>query len=467
MKNNVEQSIRNFFVFNRKRIFWFLFILSITTSTASIAHLTYRTSKSDNPIAQHYPAPIQSDAWEYATIAKNLVNRGEFTLNTEPPYEKDTFRTPGYIFFVAVFYKIFGSFYPVLFAQAVISFLTCLIIFEIGKKMVGWKIGLAVSVLYIVDPNTMVGTSYLFSENLFMLFFLSCMWVLLFSEIKNISRRWAVAGLLFGIAALIRPIILYLPVVLLPSYLMFEWVQKKVDLKQILKSFAIFLLAFFAVISPWYIRNYQVSGVWGMSSNGTYTLFRENLPRFLSTITPGNPNFKKILMDRAGLTQEVVPRGLEYSEQMGRVVKEIVFEHPVRYGIYHVSSLASFFLNSGVHHYMKVSRDMVDSTPLPPEPGFAQAVTNHSIPLLIVVLKNHGFELIENFYWLAIFILCALSSKFSKDPARMRFFISIIIYFALITGPISHARYRIPVTPFLLLGAAMSVQYFVEKRIKR
>jgi hypothetical protein len=452
---------------NKRLIYLIIFILAISVSSWSIIYLSSVAKKTDTPLARSFPAPTTSDAEDYDWIARNLVNHGQFSISKELPLEPDTFRTPAYPLFIALFYKLFGTLYAVLVAQALIVFLTAILIFKMAEKIIGDKWALIPTIIYIFDPNTMFGASTIFTENLFVPLFISSIYILFFSEIKNRYKKGLFAGILLALTALVRPIALYLPVIIIPSYFLFYWVKSDwvIRRKQII-AMIIFLVAFSATVFPWFLRNKEVSGVWGFASVGTFGLFRENVPRFLATINDGNTGeIRQEILARADLPPGKVSRRLQDSSIMQKVFLEVVMANPVRYAIYHIGSLPSFFLNSGVHHYLQfIKHQIIEDFTGGSEPGLAQALVTFSWPTFVIVIKNHGFFLIENVLLALITLLFFVGAWRSKNVGISRLFVVIVLYFALITGPISHARYRMPVTPLILIGAASTALYLWQRK---
>src|SRR3989344_4084891 len=62
-----------------------------------------------------FPYLNGNDTIEYLAIAKNLAINGEFSKSLLAPFIPNFFRLPGYPFWLALIYFIFGSFNPAIF----------------------------------------------------------------------------------------------------------------------------------------------------------------------------------------------------------------------------------------------------------------------------------------------------------------------------------------------------------------
>jgi 4-amino-4-deoxy-L-arabinose transferase-like glycosyltransferase len=447
-----------------RRAYIILFVVSILTSGASVVYFSILVRQANNPIANTYPVSQGADAHEYGTLAKNMVEHGVFSQSLSVPFIPDTNRTPGYPLFLAFFYKIFGSFYPVLIAQVFIVFLTSVLIFKIGQQLVGDTWSLVVAIVYMFDPNTFNGASIAMTETLFVLIFLYILYLLFFSQMKNAYLKWGISGLLLAIAAYVRPVAIYLPIVIILGYFLFYYKKSLDPLRKQLVCIGIFLIAFFVVIFPWYVRNKEVSGVWGFCSISAYNLFNYDASIFQASMTHQNVgDVRQELLTRAGLTDESMTKDLRYSSVMEKVAFQVIFSDPIHYGLYRVGTTVSFFVSSGLHQYLQFTKDLVGNYARKPEPPLSQALATMSLPILIEVIENHGPLLLENLFWLIVTLTLFLGVWRSKNTQVSRLFVLIVLYFA-ITCPLSaNARYRVPITPLMMLGSALTIQYFYEK----
>jgi len=439
-----------------------LLAVAVLTAGSSILYLSHVAHTANTRIAHEYPAPETNVASDFGTLTRNVVDHGVFSLATTAPYTPDSWRTPGYIWFTAPLYALSHSFYPILLAQVFVLFLTVVLIFWMARRIVGevWAFGL--SVLYLILPDTLLSASALLNENLFMLAFVGALYVFFFVDFKSMYVRWAITGFLFALTAYIKPASLYILLFFIPAYFLFYLPWREISKKHVLAAL-LMCFAFAATLFPWCIRNHLVLGTWSFASTGAYELFRQNATQFYEAYHHiPNLDARYALEDMAGIPRGAVPLDPKYSPVLQKVALAVIFEHPVSYAIFHATTFIPFFTSSGVNDYINFVRPMLPDFNPVPEPSLIQALHPFSIPVLLVVLKNHGWTLLENTAWALLTVLVFMGLWRSKDVRLMRMFFALVIYFAAVTGPIAHARYRIPVEPLLLIAGASTLVWLKE-----
>ena len=445
---------------NKYRTYILIFIVSVVVIGSSILFISLTAKNSEAKEAKEYPAlniGVAGVTYDNGFLAKNLVENKVFSRSENAPFEPDTWRTPGYPFFVAIFYYLFGSLYPVLIAHIFLVFLTSFFIFKIVDKLTNHKLALIASILYIILPGTLLAASALFNETLFVFISMSALYLFLFSEVKNMYLKWALTGLLLALTIYIRPASQYILLFFIPAYFIF-YLKKEETTRQHIFATIFLIIVFFATLSPWYIRNKIKMDVWAFASTGPYVLFRQNATQFYAALNNIDIfQARRDMLEKAGIPEYPIPQDLKYSKAMQETAIEVITSHPFRYAIFHATSFIPFFTSSGINEYDRLINDLQPDFNPEPEPSLIQALHPFSLPVLITVIKNHGWTLVENFFWLIITVFAFLGMWFSKNKRLIRMFWAIIMYFALVTGPIAHARYRIPIEPLLLISAFSSV----------
>lgn len=452
----------NNIIHSKRKIYTLLLVVTLIFAGGSALYMYEVSKASPAPNAKLYPASALGAGgvtMDNVVISKNLVERHIFSRDTEAPFLPDTWRTPGYPFFVAIFYSLFGSFYPVIIAQIILLFFTSVLIFKMAEKMMDRKWALLVALLYIILPDTLLSTSALFTESTFVFTLVAAFYIFFFSDYHNFYTKASLAGFLLAISAYIRPASFYLLFFFVPAYFIFYLKKSEIDRKQFM-AMGLLILIFLATLLPWYVRNKREVGVWTFASTSSYVLFRQNAAQFYSALN--NVDIlagRNALLRMAGLPEGTVPRDTKHSDVMKKVAIEFIMQHPFRYTVFHLSSFIPFFTSSGANEYSRFVHDMLPNYNPAPEPSLIQALNPFSLPLLITVLKNHGWTLVENAFWGVIALFSILSLWKSQNVRLARMFLAIILYFALATGPIAHARYRIPVEPLLLISAFSTASF--------
>jgi 4-amino-4-deoxy-L-arabinose transferase-like glycosyltransferase len=223
--------------------------------------------------------------FETGRIARSIVQGEGFA---SPLFEKTgptAWMTPIYPLMIAGFFKIFGVYtksalFAILSFQALISCLTCIPIFyfarnSFGPKVANWSAWTWALFPYaIYFPLDRIWETWLAT-------FLFSLLLLVSQELEDADRiaAWFGAGLLWGVAALTTTVLAtVLP--FLQAYISYR--RHKRARPWLLPNVALGL-TLLAVISPWFIRNYQVFH--------KFIPFRDNMGLVLRLGTKGNTDY--------------------------------------------------------------------------------------------------------------------------------------------------------------------------------
>lgn len=197
------------------------------------------------------------DAQAYDRIAVNMVEGFGFREDRTQSYQFDTSiirAGPGYEFFLAGLYAIFGHHYePVWVVQALLHALSALILFFICRKIFseqGAKIGLLAAAIFGLHPDLMEISAMLMTETLYLFLIILALWFFTETFYSNKRSWWQgiVFGLVTNLAILTRPpVILFVPLIVL----IFLY-QKKY------RNLVFFSLGLVATLMPWVVRNYFI-----------------------------------------------------------------------------------------------------------------------------------------------------------------------------------------------------------------
>jgi 4-amino-4-deoxy-L-arabinose transferase-like glycosyltransferase len=197
------------------------------------------------------------DARGYDNIALNIVRGNGYKEDISANILRDNAINrigPLYEFFLAGIYYVFGHNYEVVWIfQSLLRvvtvwliFLICTLIFEKNENKK--KIGLIASGIVGFYPDLIEISAMLMTETLYL--FLFCLMIYLFFKYFNNKRILpaVIMGVVFGLATMARPPILFLTPVLL-----FYFYRKKMIVPAIL-----FFISLSFVFTPWTARNYKV-----------------------------------------------------------------------------------------------------------------------------------------------------------------------------------------------------------------
>jgi len=196
---------------------------------------------------------VWGDWWD--ELGWKLATGKGFWVNN--PYFPDgpkfySWRPPGFPFFLAGIYKIFGhNFLAGKIGLAFVSALTCILIYFFLKEFFKDKFSLVGSLLYAIYPASIFWTGYLAPVSLVV--FLMVLFSLFLIKGKNQKRNsfLFLSGFFLGMGILTRSLfIVFLPLILV-------WFLIESGKEGILK-FSVLFLGCLLIISPWLIRNYKI-----------------------------------------------------------------------------------------------------------------------------------------------------------------------------------------------------------------
>lgn len=219
-----------------------------------------------------FPTVVFGDATAYDGLAIGLIEGKGYGGGTS------SYWPPGQPFFLAAIYTVFG-YNPQIACifQAFISSLTCIIIYYIGKTVINKKVGIISALIAAIYPTFILYSGMLHTETLFIFLLpLSILYLLKVHEEPS-AKNLIITGVSFGLATLVRPIILgFIPFILL--WMLLSSKDSKDRKKNLMKFIAIFLIAM-VVVSPWTIRNYNVHQEFVLvSTNGGVCFWSGNNP---------------------------------------------------------------------------------------------------------------------------------------------------------------------------------------------
>ena len=204
---------------------------------------------------------MEYDALNYHNMANQFLEKGflGYPLWSLPKDMPNAYVTPGYPLFLSLIYKIVGNgqelgIMAVKFVQAILSTLSVLIIYLIGKRIKSPIVGIIAAVMASIYPTFLVVTAYHLTETLYLFVFLLYLYLQIISNQKNSKLLNFITGIIFGAAVLVRPTVFPLFIVV---YLFEYFINKN---KKALKNMIFFILGLVLIMLPWWIRNIVTMG---------------------------------------------------------------------------------------------------------------------------------------------------------------------------------------------------------------
>ena len=362
-----------------------------------------------------------ADSARYEKAARNLIAGKGFAIEGIAIV---SYTVPGYPFFLASTYKVFGyKHWVVRLIHVLIGSFSCLLGYLIGARIFNKAVGLFAACIMAVHPYLSLLTAYLLAETLFTFLLLLTVFWLIKSD-QGLSLGYCLAiGICLGIAALTKPLMLAFPAFLfLWAWLNFQ--NKKVAFK------VTFLIVLFMslTIAPWTYRNYRISGEFiplctGIGDN----LWEGNNPEVFQNVDKrGMRYFPEKIRIKEDLS------GPELDRRYARLAWQFIRENPRQFIILLYYKFLRFW-----------------------QWGYPSTLRNK----IIIFLYGIFFFpfMIAGFF---------LSFKYSRRSWILHilalYFTTVILIFFASDGT-SGIRYRVPLEPYLSIFAAYGALYFMRK----
>ena len=407
------------------------------------------------------------DTTDYLAIAKNLAVNGVYSKSAVVPFIPNFLRLPGYPFWLAFVYSIFKSFTPAIFLGMVVFALSAPLTYLIMKEVFSEKLAFWSGIIFALEPRMAFSAPFILSEQIFLpLFLLAVFFAVKFFNNSQKKNYILLSALFTGFLALFKSIALYLwPLFVFLFYLR---VRKNYLPKEAIKIIGLSVLILIFVIAPWLIRNKIVLDTWQLSLTGGTVIYwghLEILERYLGT--PSGLAYQK-LIDKANRLAGSNWETAKAAKILTREAFTAIKNHPKEYFRVYTSNLPLFFITDGYKGIISYTTNM------------SQNYTNFS-DLLLRLKFREFFEGLKDFsifniilpivgrsVWLGFTILSFFGiylgiKNMTEKRLLLIFFTFIILYFALLTGPIGFdPRYRMPVNAFLIAFALVGVFHFLK-----
>lgn len=391
------------------KVFLWLLPLSFVLQVAAVGALhQYRTRPGDD----HFEF-----GWEMGRVARSIATGHGFSS----PYDGNTGPTawepPLYPYLMAGVFKIFGvytyaSAWVLLSINSLLATLTTIPIFLIARRPFGERVAIWSAYAWALNPYIWYWSIHWIWDTTLTPLLLACAFLLAL-ELQDWRglRGWICFGVLYGIGALANPTML----AFLPFCGLWIWRQRYRNGLSSLGGVVISSIVFFAVLSPWVIRNYEVFG--------RFVFLRDD---FGLQVRLGNgpyadgmlmaymqPNLNKLELEKFQRMGE-----LAYAQECKQEAFDWIRENPGRFA---VISLKRFF-----YYWNGVPRATSSRSPVDFRTSAFLATSVLAIWGLILALRQ-------------------------KRPAAWLFAGLIILYPCVYYFVFPHARYRHPIEPELTI----------------
>lgn len=407
-----------------------------------------------------------SDSPGYLEIAKNVLTSKCFCL--QPEWGPQSFRTPLYSLFIALFYWLTNSLWFVIFIQNIVAVINILLTYKLGKIIFGSKVGFLGALLLIFESARLVLANQLMTETLFVFFVLVAVYFFIRYIQEDEITYLIISAIGIGLAALTRPVVQFFFLGVILFFLVYGIARK--NFKKCFLSAFLFLTFFAVTVSPWLVRNYVHFDKLGLSGIGGYGFYATHGNIFLeywlglNRTNDGadvvgflNRNFYNHFDlnlwtdDSPGsylMSGQVM--GYPYDEYLFKEGLKIISLDPALYAWLHVRRAATFFVESSASRSYGALLYGLD---LP-----------SSIFYPYLYFGGRALRILYNLIILASLIF--FFRTFKKKIWEKLFLVGTILYFVPLSSMATDVgRYRQPVEPFffLFLGNAIILFYYKFK----
>ncbi len=447
-----QKKVNTFYKSHKKEIF--LFFLMLVLELAMIFALWQRSGLN---------IFFRSDANEFQSIVKNLINYKVFSSDIQAPFYPTNFRTPIYPFWLAIIYLIFGSFKPAIFIGAFVFAISAPLVYLIAKEIFPEKISFIAAILFAIEPWALFQSGFLVAEQIFMPIFLLSIY--LFCRYLKFNNPhylyWASFSL--GITALIRPIALFFISIFL--FLTF-FSELKLSVKSAFKFSALSLFIFVLILSPWLMRNKIILNTWQISSISDVSLYIDNyamLEKYLGKMKP-DENINEVGRILLGTKNYGEAMRSENAKTLARVAIKEIKENAGSYVTMHLKNMALSLVKNSYGNIvldLKIGDAGIQSK-------ISRSLFKNDFSGTIILIKNAttGSKILITlfFFWpiMILLVFIGIYNAFKKDWRNLLFWFLLlwILYFPALTADIlDRSRYKLAINAPLFM---MAVYGFYE-----
>lgn len=418
---------------------------------------------------------LGGDSTEYFYLGRNLLQYRAFTLEPDKPLPviagapqigkhglfPESFRTPGYPVFVAFFYGITRSLFVVSVIQMLVSAFSVVLLYKIAQRFLSERASRITAGLFAIEPSSVFYAGIILSDTVFVFLLLAVIWIFLNHKDNPAYWKMLCAGIAFGFAILVRPVAQFLPI-LFAGLLFFQF---RIFSKYLWKYIGYFFVGFLLLVFPWLARNYYHFQSWQLSSVSAITAYVYNVPSFYAAERGLNQDeVIEFFKSRYG-EFNLRDRSLLNAKEMQKSAVAIIKTDPAGYAKFHLLKTIPFFLTDGIRDPLRLIRLLKGG-----EPNLSSLLASGNIREITRLIfsgeSNFNFFLVGFAFWSAASLGFFASIIFSwkrHDRSWLWFFALLVFYFAILTGPVSSGRYRMPAAPFLLMLGSAGWFWFWQK----
>jgi len=408
------------------------------------------------------------DTWRYVLTARNLVEHQVFS-DKNGPFWPTAHDTPGYPMFLACLFCLVPdqniALRAAMICNALLFFVSAWLLYFLALALTdNRKLALASAILFSFVPDTFWVPLQPMPDGVFATLFLSSSLAAV-RHWKTGNPRWLLASAcLLAVAVLFKPIgAFYAPLLFVGAAIFGK--------KRWWLHFAAAIALYAAVLSPWYVRNWQTFGAFGLCTIAGTNLWQWNCKLFaMEGGRVGNPGDLMAAESAvlATLPKTVPENPFLRSHAFGTAAVKFILRQPWEYlrfaAVRHIylyrdngaPNFASF--TQGTDAAIRFMAVRYQSTPEPISPE-TKCILLVSLIFTIVLWGLFFFA-----------VMGAFSIVITRNWLACGALLVPVFYFAALIGPVIFTRYRYQMIPFLavlaVLGFSSMPKIFLKRRVE-
>ena len=411
---------------------------------------------------------LTGDSGAYKIYAENLLFHHVFSFSPSAPFYPDSLRTPGYTIFAAIFFAITRSWDAVILIQGILVSIAPLLVYLIGRRL-DERVAFAAALLFLFNPNRIAWSNTLMTDASMTVLLLLSLWVFLRWMETRSWRFLAGSGALLGLATMFRPVTMLLWLAFL---IVIAARDRLRNWKTWLRHATIFMLGFILLVTPWSIRNKVVFNSFQLSAVGGYSFAYADAILFAHEKTGESLEslYRRFNIAIDGDKDPIRSVSLEKMDVYARFSRELISGDYLGYAKWHLIKSVPFFLTDGLRAPAELFGIVGASVP----PNFSDLFLHGKLVSgLSDYFRRAPVEawlfVIGSAFWLAVTTLASLTVVLELLITRrlrlpiLLLALTVAYIFAVSSGPVAQARYRLPIEGILLLLAGIAVSAFWRK----
>jgi len=408
-----------------------------------------------------------ADSSTYLEPARSLLIQGTFAAGGQP----DIVRTPGYPLFLALGLALGHAWLVTIALQILLSCLSVYLTYKIAESLFSNpRVSLAASLLYAIEPLSVLYASKLMTESLFTTLVLSAIFMVLQYLNDGRFRHLLIAALATSVAAYTRPVGYYLFIVLAAVVIF----RPPLRPASALRGLALAGLCL-ALLLPWSLRNQKRANYPGFSAISDVNLYFFHLPAVLAHrqgCTYLQLKLSRGMVDLESFFQHhpqarTWDQGQVYRYLHQQALQGILSDIP--YFLYlHLKGMVLILVGPGTGEFLSLFRA---GGLAPPDLAYSLGLTAPAGQVMGTLLKHLPYLglslLLTTFPFFLMILTLAYRRNWKHNSLQILLLLATILYFLFLSGGMTaNSRFRHPIMPLLcvLAGPGLAALFGSEDK---